>query len=222
MRLVIDKLDDVAEPLRQEYEARDGRFHLKIDGDPAKEFAPLVAANAKIAEFRTTNVALLKERTDLTAKLAAANATAVDPEEVVKLKLKLAEAESATAAATQRHDALVFRQAVTTEALAMGAHAEALDLLVSKAPFKSVDGELKPNDPAVPTLKDWLEDQIAGPLAFAFKPTTGGNARGSKPGAVLALGGRTDVKQLINPTPQELGKHSADIAAGRAKVVYTT
>lgn len=57
MKTVINSLEEVAEPLRSEYESRDGKFHLKIEGDvPA-----LVAANAKIVEFRNKNIDLLKE-----------------------------------------------------------------------------------------------------------------------------------------------------------------
>lgn len=55
MKAVIDRLEDVAETLRGEYEPHEGKFRLKLEGDPVG-FAPA----AKVAEFRATNVALLQ------------------------------------------------------------------------------------------------------------------------------------------------------------------
>lgn len=56
MKAVIDRLEDVAEGLRGEYEPHEGgKFRLKLEGDPVG-FAPA----AKVAEFRATNVALLQ------------------------------------------------------------------------------------------------------------------------------------------------------------------
>lgn len=57
MRSVIDSLEEVAEPLRNEYESRGGKFHLKVEGDLVG-YQPLVEANAKLAEFRDNNRAL--------------------------------------------------------------------------------------------------------------------------------------------------------------------
>lgn len=55
MRAVIERLEDVPEPLRAEYEAHEGKFRLKVEGDPVG-FVPA----ARLAEFRATNVQLLQ------------------------------------------------------------------------------------------------------------------------------------------------------------------
>jgi hypothetical protein len=75
MKLVIDTLDAVAEPLRTEYEARDGKFYLKMEGDNplvieankkiADAAAKIATADAKVTEFRDNNIKLLKEVEDL-------------------------------------------------------------------------------------------------------------------------------------------------------------
>jgi hypothetical protein len=82
MKLVLATLEEVAEPLRGEYESKDGKFHLKIEGDPTKEFAPLVAANAKIVEFRNNNIALTNEVTEL--RPLKAKYEGIDPDEAKK------------------------------------------------------------------------------------------------------------------------------------------
>lgn len=55
MKAVIDELDAVPEALRGEYEPHEGKFRLKIEGEPVG-YAPA----SKLAEFRSTNVALLQ------------------------------------------------------------------------------------------------------------------------------------------------------------------
>jgi hypothetical protein len=60
---VIDKIEEVAEPARQFYVQKDGKFHIDLSGSPAG-FVPateLVAANAKVVEFRDNNIKLTQE-----------------------------------------------------------------------------------------------------------------------------------------------------------------
>lgn len=71
MKLVIDTLEAVVEPLRTEYEARDGKFYLKMEGDNpvlvalnakvADASAKIAATETKISEFRDNNIRLSKE-----------------------------------------------------------------------------------------------------------------------------------------------------------------
>lgn len=65
---VIDKLEDVAEPARQFYVPKDGKFHVDLSGTPAgfASAADLANANAKVVEFRDTNIALKKTVDELT------------------------------------------------------------------------------------------------------------------------------------------------------------
>ncbi len=89
MKAVIDKLEDVAESLRGEYEARGGKFHLKVEGD----YAPLIEANSKIAEFRDNNRALNSKVTELETKFAAVKD--LDPVKYKAAVDKVAELEAA-------------------------------------------------------------------------------------------------------------------------------
>lgn len=227
LKYTIDALVEVPGPDRNHYEkATDGKFHLRVEGHPD---------SARVAEFRSNNIALTRERDALTAKLASfegvdseaakaaiAKVAAGEDADVVKLKLQLAESQSAAASATQKADALIHRQAVSAAFLAAGGRPEAVDLIVDKVPFAVVDGALKPKDgEASPTIEEWLLDQAAGANAFLFHPNKGGNAPGAKP-PTLSLGARSDVRMLRNPSPQELGAASNDIAAGKVKVEYTT
>lgn len=81
MRTVIDALDTVAEPLREHYEARGGKFHLKIEDQPSGyvKAEDLLAANAKVVEFRDNNIRLIKEADE--ARALRTKFEGLDPEE---------------------------------------------------------------------------------------------------------------------------------------------
>ncbi len=88
MKSVITTLEEVAEPLRTEYEARDGKFHLKIEGDiPA-----VVAANTKLAEFRDNNRTLNSKVTELEGNIAKFKD--IDPAKYAEMTTKLADFEN--------------------------------------------------------------------------------------------------------------------------------
>lgn len=77
---VVDRLEDVAEPARQFYTAKDGKFHVDLSGAPAG-FVPateLALANGKVVEFRDTNIALKKQVDEFAPKLAKFDG--LDPE----------------------------------------------------------------------------------------------------------------------------------------------
>lgn len=60
---IVDKLEDVAEPLRQFYAQKDGKYHVELSAAP-HGFVPaaeLATANGKVVEFRDNNVKLLQE-----------------------------------------------------------------------------------------------------------------------------------------------------------------
>lgn len=227
LKYTIDSLNQVPGPDRDHYKrGDDGQFHLVVDGHPD---------TARLAEFRNNNVELRKTNDALAAKLAAfdgidseaakaalARVAAGEDGDIVKLKLQLSEAQAATTAATQERNALVHRSAVSAAFLAAGGRPEAVPLIVDRVPFVLVDGELRPKEgEASPTIREWLLDQAAGANSFLFHPNRGGGAEGAKVPA-FALGARADVRVLRNPTAAELGANASDIAAGRAKVEYTT
>ena len=71
LKQVLDQINEVPGPLRDFYEqAADGKHHLCVDGD-----------SPKLAEFRSRNIALMKENDDLRAKFEG-----VDPVEYRALK----------------------------------------------------------------------------------------------------------------------------------------
>lgn len=86
-KAVVESLESVPEPLRAEYEAKDGKFVLKVDGD-----LPIVQElKNKVVEFRDNNVKYLKEKDEALTKLK--NFDGMDPVEYVALKSKVAEFE---------------------------------------------------------------------------------------------------------------------------------
>jgi len=78
---VIESLDKVAEPLRQYYEQKDGKFHLTLDGTPQGfvTAADHAVQLGKVVEFRDNNIKLKKEVDDL-APLKT-KFEGIDPEE---------------------------------------------------------------------------------------------------------------------------------------------
>ena len=87
MKFVISSLEEVAEPLRGEYEERNGQFVLKTEG----EYTPLVEANRKLAEFRDNNRTLNSKVTTLQEQLKAFDGITV--EEHTQLKSRIADLE---------------------------------------------------------------------------------------------------------------------------------
>jgi len=64
---VVESLDKVAEPLRQYYEQKDGKFQLLLDGSPVGfvTVADHAVQLGKVVEFRDNNVKLMKEVEEL-------------------------------------------------------------------------------------------------------------------------------------------------------------
>lgn len=106
MKPVLDTLDDVPEEIHGEYEEKDGKYVLKLDGAPPG-FVPageLAETKEKVSEFRDTTVGLLKgvaemagveEATDLSPlRKKLAQYEGVDPDEYRKLKEQAEELEA--------------------------------------------------------------------------------------------------------------------------------
>ncbi len=84
LKAVLDSLDGVNDALKGEYEQRDGKFVLALDGD-----IPGFAPKAKLDEFRTNNTALLQERDALKAQIEQFKD--IDPVKAREAIAKLAE-----------------------------------------------------------------------------------------------------------------------------------
>ena len=126
MKFVINSLSDVAEPLRGEYEERNGRFYLKTEGD----YEPLVQANTKLAEFRDNNRGLNTEVTNLKKRVAEFDG--IDPVEHTKLVAKVKELEVRGVKGSEDIAALI-KEAVKTAVDPVEAKLKAKDESEAKA-----------------------------------------------------------------------------------------
>ena len=90
MKAVVTDINSIPEPVRGEYEEKDGAFYLRLEGTPG--FVPaveLATTNEKLAEFRNNNVSLLKEKQQLELRLKSLEG--IDPIEYSKTKKEIEE-----------------------------------------------------------------------------------------------------------------------------------
>jgi hypothetical protein len=100
MKAVYSSKEEIPEAFRAEYEEKEGKFELKVDGDLSmvvEARSAAAEANTKVATFRENNVKILKELgassfEDAAEKLKTLRA--VDPAEYQRLKTRTAELES--------------------------------------------------------------------------------------------------------------------------------
>lgn len=266
MKAVLDNLDGIDESLRGEYEQRDGKFYLKIEGAPhgyvdAKE---LLTANTKVVEFRDKNIALMKENDELRPlktkyagiedpdaardalkRVAALGQQGIkdaddlaakirtEAEALIKpLKDQLAMSAAETAEARRRADESLLHSKISEQFLKSGGKAAATDYIVNlaKENFEVKDGKVvaragkfstkNPGDPITP--EEWLATDIQKNHDYVFAPSGGGGTppKPQTPNVPVASKTKPGVTVLKNPTPQQLGEYSADIAKGKVKVEY--
>jgi len=89
MKAVLKSLTEIPEQFREHYVEQDGQFVLKVEGDHPTVTGIVTEANKNVAEFRTNNINLMKQREDLLAKLTAFDG--VDPGEYKVLKAQVAD-----------------------------------------------------------------------------------------------------------------------------------
>lgn len=269
MKAIASSLSEIPEALRSEYDQKDGKFILRLEGDlPGHvKASDLAASNGKLVEFRDKNIALLKEVAALAGVSEASDLSplkskmdqfaGLDIEELKTLKGKYAELEkkgvkgaddfkAAIDAAVnplkqelikereervkvqKAADLSMLRTTVGERFLKVGGKAKALDYIVNQAAqvFKVEDGAVKAlphrfssnsNTPGEPlSVEEWISSMTAE-ADFAFEPSRGGGANGSGNGA--GAGARPGVRQIVNPTPQQLGELAKDIRAGKVEIV---
>jgi hypothetical protein len=262
MKIQIDSLEAVPEALRSEYEEKDGKFFLKMEGDiPAVVEATkrLTESNSKVIEFRDTNIALLKEVEGLRplktqfegidpvkakeaiAKVAALDKKGIKSEEDIDVRVKatvdellkplrdqLASSAAETAAERTRANELFMKNDIGEKFTKLGGKPKATEFVLglAKDVFEVKDGavvaksgKFNPDKPGeLHTPDSWLAT-IAKDYDFVIEPSKGGGAPAVKgtDGASVLKPGQTILK---NPTPQQLGEHAKDIAAGKIKVVH--
>jgi len=139
---------------------------------------------------------------------------------------KLAKTEADLVAARKKADDGILRQAVAEKFLRAGGKPKALDFVVGKAAeaFQVQDGAVR----ALPTkfsadkpgealgIEEWLAGQ-AKEADFAFEPSRGAAASGSN--GTSGSPARPGVRQLVNPSAQDLGKYAREIAKGEVVIV---
>lgn len=155
---------------------------------------------------------------DLEAAINAAVTAATKP-----LADKLAAEEQARISAQNAANQARFRELVTADATKAGVKPQSVRHVLREAEekFELKDGTLipkagvkHPSDPLKTlTTPEWLQD-LAKTDDYLFEPSTGGGANGGG-----GNGGRPGAKQLVNPTPEEMGRHMDAIAKGEMVVV---
>jgi hypothetical protein len=169
-----------------------------IDPD---EYAALKAAAAKLKEKGVTDPA------DLDTRLSAALEAALTP-----VKQELASEKQARAEAQKRADEALLRQSIGDKALKAGLDPAYLDFMTTKAhdDFHVIDNAVKAKDNKFSADKPGqalgIDEWLAGKMkefSRIFAPAQGGGAGG---GSGNGAGARPGAKQLVNPTPQELGR----------------
>jgi hypothetical protein len=240
LKPVVERLEDVEPPVRPYYQSHWGKFHLSLDGAPHGYVSvnELAAAQAKVGEFRTNNIQLARELDTL--RPLAQRFEGLDPDvaraaileletlrrqpsedeaaRVADLEARLSAAESVAASTT-------LRSTVAEAFSKAGGRPEALDFIVSKAAavFTVENGALTPAtfSPERPgerlSLHEFMAQQVKE-ASFAFAPSSGGGASGS--GGFSAHAG-VGIREVVDPTPQQLGQIGAAIKAGTVRVRYS-
>jgi hypothetical protein len=170
-----------------------------------KDLDPVAAKAAmdRVAELEKKGV---KTGEDVQTAIKAALDAALAP-----LRAELAGEKQARTEAQARADKALLRQTIGDKYLKAGGRPEALDFIVDRAQavFKVQDNAVKalenqfsadkPGQPLSP--EEWLA-KTAKDYAFAFEASKGGAAApGSGAGA-----SRAGARQLMNPTPEQLGE----------------
>jgi hypothetical protein len=220
MKCVIESLEDVPEALREHYTPENGKFVLATQGELPK-----------IKEFRNSNVELTRERDSQRAALHAFEG--LDPAKVradlgrlaeldkIKPAERIATLEAQISEMQSRTETAEIERLVSDAFLKSGGRPNARAFIVQQAAglFTLDKGELKgkkfsadrPGEPI--SLAEWLTLQSRD-NGFAWLDSSGGGARPARGNA----GGSARILQ--NPSPQDLGRYSKEIASGEMKVSY--
>lgn len=194
-------------PLKTQFEG--------IDPTAARE------ALTKVADLGKKGV---KGADDVAALVAASVEAAIKP-----LKDQLQTQTQQTEAERKRADESVLRSSVTEKFLKAGGKAKAVDYILNAAKeaftvesgtVKALSTKFSTERPGEPLgMDEWLTS-MAREHDFAFEGSTGSGAApvSGVRGTSTVRAGQTILK---DPTPQELGAHSKDIAQGKMRVEYS-
>jgi len=180
-----------------------------------------------------------KEHAKLSAKikeLEAGNENQPDVADIVKTQVGLAvaplqekvdKAEKREADAILRANRALLRESIGTVAAKNGARPDALSYILDQSEHSfevtedkvvAKSGIFSEKDPSKSLeIEEWMTGAVKK-YAFAFEASKGGDPP-TKEGSRLTV--RDGVTILKNPTPQELGQHSRDIAQGKVQILNT-
>jgi len=209
--IALTKEVETLRPLKTQFEG--------IDATAAKE------ALAKVEELRKKGV---DKPDDITTAIASA-LKQFTTEVVEPLRIELSSEKKAREDADLKVDDATLRTVVGEKFIEMGGQAGALSFILGKAneTFQVVDGNVvaKPNKFSTDSpgnlieAAEWLTQQSrAGDASFAFKSSNGGGADGGS-GDNKPIAG---VKDLVDPTPAELGKNMDAISNRTMRVVTSS
>lgn len=196
-------------PLKTKYEG--------IDPEEAREALKKVKALGKEG---------IRDADDLAAKIKSAAEELIAP---LRTQLQTSQAEAQLE--RQRADASLLHSFIADRFVKAGGKSAATEYVVNlaKENFEVKDGKVmakagkfstaKPGDPL--TAEEWLTSDIQKNHDYVFQPSNGGGAPPAKPGGTT-VPSKTKPGQTIlkNPTPQQLGEFSTDIASGKVRVEH--
>jgi hypothetical protein len=149
---------------------------------------------------------------------------------VKPLRETVAQSAQETAAERRRADEFLLHSKVSEAFSKVGGKPNAVDFVVglAKENFEVKDSAVvaktgkfsteKPGDAL--SLNEWL-DGLPKQHDYVFNPSNGGGAPVLK-GSNVRPGPKPGQTILKNPTPQQLGEYSADIAAGKVRIEHDT
>ena len=248
MKTVLSSLSDVPEALHGEYEERDGKFFLKIDG----EVPGFVRANdygdlkQKVTLFREKYTAAMKRASEiagvdeidddltplrttlesLKGKLAKLSDTDHESlqEQIQKaikpLQEKLDRSEAERATAQERASKALLRENIGSVLTKGGAQPNALAFLLdqSEKVFEVKDDKVAARDGHF--TEQGKPVTPSDWLVTATKEFDFAFKKSSGGGALPSNGEPGSGANILrNPTPEQLGAHMDDIASGKTQIV---
>lgn len=190
LKFKLKSRDEVPAELSSHYVERDGGWVLDVDGAVEK---------ARVEEFRTTNVALMRERDELKRRFERSESDQVQA---------IAQERDAL---TSRLSAIQIDQAIVTEATKRGLRASAIPDITSRArsTFRLVNGfpqafeadgqtaQVGRDGVSPMNLAEWIDQQVSE-APHLFESNAGGGAVGNAPG-----GGGSARSNVKNPFRKE-------------------
>lgn len=244
MKATISSLSEIQETLRSEYEPKDGKFVLKLEGDMPGlvTAAQLAESNTKLAEFRDNNRSLNALKSELETSKAALEAkigelqkTGVKEPADVEAKIAKAVQEAVGPLATQLRDlqkseadaklALSRRElesSLTSAGLKAGVDEKALPDYLNRglSVFKHKDGKILATNGDTPLYSKKNGDPLSvdewasGLSAEAPHLFKPSKGGGASPGH----GGIVGARKVISNDPLEFGRNLESIAKGETIV----